>query len=285
MCAFRSAGRFHCNLLFLMSLLTVVVLRPAHGQGLELNGGWTHITGDFGTNGFNAGAAWWFTRQVTIAGEYESSWNTSNLSTFAFTQVGPIVVKSHLQSATFGPRIFFAERFAAKYKLHPFGEAEFGFSHLRQQVTQLAVPTEVASDTAFAWLAGGGVEYMLSHHWSARGNLDFMRTYFANAGQSRLRLIIGVTYTFGSREIKPLPAKHTIKAPAGERGESHVHVTSNPSGAEIYIDGNLYGNTPSDLTLPAGQHVVRIALNGKEWTRTVQITTGDIDLTADLNAQ
>jgi hypothetical protein len=187
--------------LFLLTFLAVVMLpQTARGQGLELHGGWAHITGDFGTDGFNVGGAWWFTKHITIAGDYESAWDTSNLSNFAFTQVGAIAVKSHLQSALFGPRIFFSTDWTHEHKLNPFGEAQFGVSHLHQEISQVNMPTVSASDSGFSWMVGGGAEYLFSSHWSGRANLDFLRTHLANEGQSRLRLIMGITYTLGSRE-------------------------------------------------------------------------------------
>ena len=33
-----------------------------------------------------------------------------------------------------------------------------------------------------------------------------------------------------------------------------------PSGADILIDGDFYGNTPSILKLPAGKHRLRLIL-------------------------
>jgi len=200
----RSPSSSSCRLylcMFLLTFLAAMVLPPtARGQGLEVHGGWAHITGDFGTDGFNVGGAWWFTKNVTIAGDYESTWDTSSLSNFAFTQVGAIAVKSHLQSALFGPRIFFSTDWTNEHKLNPFGEAQFGVSHLYQKITQVNLPTVSASDSAFSWMLGGGAEYLFSPHWSGRGNLDFLRTHLANEGQSRLRLVLGITYTIGSRD-------------------------------------------------------------------------------------
>jgi hypothetical protein len=51
-------------------------------------------------------------------------------------------------------------------------------------------------------MLGGGAEYLFSPHWSGRANLDFLRTHLANEGQSRLRLVLGIRYTFGSRTPK-----------------------------------------------------------------------------------
>ncbi len=61
-----------------------------------------------------------------------------------------------------------------------------------------------------------------------------------------------------------------------------VHIASAPSGGEIYIDGKFYGNAPSDITLPAGEHTVKVTLGGKEWTRSVQVTSGEVHLNAEL---
>jgi len=185
----------------LLVVATLVILPSgARAQGLEVGGGWSHVTNDFGTDGFNVGGAWWFTDRVSIAADYDSTWDASSLSNFAFIEIGGIAINSHLQSFLTGPRVTFKTGWTDQHKLLPFAEAEFGVSHLNQKLTQVGQPTNSASDTAFAWMVGGGVDYMLSSHWSARGNLDFLRTHFANQGQSRLRLVLGVRYIFGKRQ-------------------------------------------------------------------------------------
>jgi len=189
-----------CSIVFFFIFLTALMLpQTACGQGLELGGGWSHVTGDFGTDGFNVGGAWWFSRNVTLAADYDSTWDTSSLSNFAFTQIGSIAVKSHLQNFLVGPRIFFSTQWTERHNLNPFGEAQFGASHLNQKITQATSPSVSASDSAFSWMLGGGLDYLLSSNWSGRANLDFLRTHLANQGQSRLRLVLGIRYTFGSR--------------------------------------------------------------------------------------
>jgi opacity protein-like surface antigen len=195
---------FSAKLSLILSLLVLATLAilplSAHAQGLEVGGGWSHVTGDFGTDGFNVGAAWWFTDRVSIAADYDSTWDTSSLSNFAFTEIGGIATNSHLQSFLTGPRVAFKTDWTDQHKLLPFAEAEFGVSHLNQKITQVGQPTISASDTGFSWMLGGGVDYLFSPHWSARGNLDFLRTHLANQGQSRLRLVLGIRYIFGKRE-------------------------------------------------------------------------------------
>jgi len=38
---------------------------------------------------------------------YQNSWDTTTLGTFTFTNTGPIVIKSHLQSVVRASRLFF----------------------------------------------------------------------------------------------------------------------------------------------------------------------------------
>lgn len=41
-------------------------------------------------------------------------------------------------------------------------------------------------------------------------------------------------------------------------GNGYLSVTSNPSGAELFVDGSSKGLTPAGLELPAGQHHVKL---------------------------
>jgi hypothetical protein len=76
---------------------------------------------------------------------------------------------------------------------------------------------------------------------------------------------------------EPSP-KQATSIPTG----ATVHITSSPSGGEIYIDGKFFGNTPSDVRLDTGEHLVKITLAGKEWSRVVQITSGEVNLRAEM---
>ncbi|HZR59270.1 MAG TPA: hypothetical protein VFA74_20555 [Terriglobales bacterium] len=168
-------------------------------QNLEVSGGYVHITQNFGLNGFNLGAAWWFSPKVTLAFDYDNAYNNSTLGNFTLTSIGAIVIKNHLQDVLVGPRIFFPQKKIKKYKFDPFAELQFGISHLNTTVQQLTLPSQSASDNAFSWMLGGGADYGLNAHWSARLKLDLLRTHFADQGQSRLRIGLGVAYTFGGR--------------------------------------------------------------------------------------
>lgn len=77
----------------------------------------------------------------------------------------------------------------------------------------------------------------------------------------------------------PSPQSQTASIPPRE---AKVHVTSSPTGGEIYVDGKFFGNAPSDITLAAGEHLVKVTIGGKEWSRVVQITTGEIHVHAEM---
>jgi hypothetical protein len=49
---------------------------------------------------------------------------------------------------------------------------------------------------------------------------------------------------------------------------SSVEFGSTPDGADIVIDGNLVGNTPSTLRLTPGHHAIEIRMAGyRTWSR------------------
>lgn len=53
-----------------------------------------------------------------------------------------------------------------------------------------------------------------------------------------------------------------------------VQITSEPAGAEIYIDDKFVGSTPSKLNISPGEHKIRISRTGfKDWERSILIET------------
>jgi hypothetical protein len=63
-----------------------------------------------------------------------------------------------------------------------------------------------------------------------------------------------------------------------------VAIHSEPGGAEIYLDGQFAGSTPSTVDLPAGNHQVSVRLVGyQEWVRDLRVLSGsEINLEAKL---
>jgi PEGA domain len=78
------------------------------------------------------------------------------------------------------------------------------------------------------------------------------------------------------------PAAPTVSSNAG----ALVEVASNPSAADIEVDGNFVGSTPSSLSLTSGEHEIAIKKNGfGTWKRKISVTTGSIHLNAELSPE
>jgi hypothetical protein len=67
---------------------------------------------------------------------------------------------------------------------------------------------------------------------------------------------------------------------------AELEVASTPGGADIEIDGNFVGNTPSTLGITAGSHQVSVKKAGfKPWERKITVSSGHIKIDATLEAQ
>ncbi len=63
------------------------------------------------------------------------------------------------------------------------------------------------------------------------------------------------------------PEAHDTHASSG-----NITVSSDPPGAEIYVDGKFVGQTPSTIELPAGSHHVEVKSRGRqEWARDLDV--------------
>jgi len=89
----------------------------------------------------------------------------------------------------------------------------------------------------------------------------------------------------GAQSKAPPPTNPAAPpAPAATPSTGKVSVSSTPDGADIEVDGSFAGNTPSDLALPEGEHVVSVKKAGfATWQRKLKISSGSsIRLNAEL---
>lgn len=64
---------------------------------------------------------------------------------------------------------------------------------------------------------------------------------------------------------------------------TELDITSKPDGAEISIDGNFVGNTPSNVTVTCATHTISIRQAGYHvWERTISTSGGKVNLAATL---
>jgi hypothetical protein len=64
---------------------------------------------------------------------------------------------------------------------------------------------------------------------------------------------------------------------------AQLEITSNPPGAEISVDGNFVGDTPSELAVKTGLHTITISKRGyKPWERKLTVSGGKVTVAAEL---
>lgn len=70
----------------------------------------------------------------------------------------------------------------------------------------------------------------------------------------------------------------------GAISTAKLSITSIPDGADIELDGNFSGNTPSDVQIPEGEHSIRVKKSGyKDWERKIKLLAGSsIHLNAEM---
>jgi hypothetical protein len=63
-----------------------------------------------------------------------------------------------------------------------------------------------------------------------------------------------------------------------------LSISSVPDGADIEVDGNFSGNTPSDLEVPEGERIITVKKSGyKDWQRKMKVVAGSsIHLNAEM---
>jgi hypothetical protein len=63
-----------------------------------------------------------------------------------------------------------------------------------------------------------------------------------------------------------------------------LDITSTPDGADISVDGNFVGSTPSEVSVTSGEHVISVKLAGyTPWERTVKTSGGKVKISAPLS--
>ncbi|HXZ32864.1 MAG TPA: PEGA domain-containing protein [Terriglobales bacterium] len=76
------------------------------------------------------------------------------------------------------------------------------------------------------------------------------------------------------------------RSPEQSSAVAQLQISSTPAGADIEIDGNYVGNTPSTVVASAGQHEISVKKPGfKPWQRKIAVSAGQINVSASLEPQ
>ena len=63
-----------------------------------------------------------------------------------------------------------------------------------------------------------------------------------------------------------------MSSPAAPEGTGTVFITSEPDGAEIFVDEKFHGNAPATLRLSPGSHMIVLKFPGRaDWRRTLEV--------------
>ncbi len=151
-----------------------------------------------------------------------------------------------------------------------------------------------------------GIQYATSGSKTAgillQGDKDNYRAILvALQGVSGVPVVVGEK----DREFVPVGVKTDVTQGSGEKGEpgksaegktsgapsdsaqGTVNVSSNPSGADLLLDGEFVGNCPAALKISPGKHTVTVKLSGyKDWLREITVQSGsEVQLMANLEKQ
>lgn len=74
--------------------------------------------------------------------------------------------------------------------------------------------------------------------------------------------------------------------PAQQTSQTSLTVDSVPSGADIEVDGNFVGSTPSSIPVTMGTHQISVKKKGyAAWSRKMDFEGGNVHLNAELDHQ
>jgi CRISPR/Cas system-associated exonuclease Cas4 (RecB family) len=91
--------------------------------------------------------------------------------------------------------------------------------------------------------------------------------------------------TRAARKATPNPPLQpaALAEPAAKSSVNRISVSSTPANADIELDGNFVGNTPSVIEVTAGEHSVVVKKTGyKDWERKLKVTGGAVNISAEL---
>jgi hypothetical protein len=122
------------------------------------------------------------------------------------------------------------------------------------------------TDGPFEWIAVSG-----RHH----GNYFVLKSDHFDMKLAPGAQIASATWA-GDARVGPMHP-HTVTAALSDdaektRGAGSVAITSDPAGAEVYVDGHFVGQTPATLHLASGAHRIELRASGKrDWARDLEV--------------
>jgi serine protease Do len=107
---------------------------------------------------------------------------------------------------------------------------------------------------------------------SATDLLEVLHRFYPNAVPLIVKTSTAAPISSSLAENLDSPASSNASLSAAPEAVGTVSISSEPDGAEIFIDDKFHGNTPATLKLPAGSHAVVLKFPGHAaWRRTLEV--------------
>ncbi len=107
-------------------------------------------------------------------------------------------------------------------------------------------------------------------------------TFVPNRGVSAETIVVESVRTLAKRcGVRAINANEAAPVSGAQ-----LQISSVPADADIEIDGNFVGDTPSTVGIAAGQHQLAVKKNNyKTWEKKVTVTSGQIRVNAVLESE
>ncbi len=114
----------------------------------------------------------------------------------------------------------------------------------------------------------------ISFALSASDLLEVLRRFYPTVAlAAEKKPAAGTNQPVGSQDqsVDSVAVSNT-PLPAAPEAVGTVTISSEPDGAEIFVDDKFHGNTPATLKLPAGSHSILLKFPGRaDWRRTLEV--------------
>ncbi|MGB2898764.1 MAG: trypsin-like peptidase domain-containing protein [Candidatus Acidiferrum sp.] len=101
--------------------------------------------------------------------------------------------------------------------------------------------------------------------------LEVLRRFYPNVAAASRPAAPAATQS-ALTETSNSPQPSTPASLPAPDGVGTVSISSDPDGAEIFVDDKFHGNAPATLKIPAGSHSIVLKLPGRaDWRRTLEV--------------
>lgn len=128
-----------------------------------------------------------------------------------------------------------------------------------------------------------GQTYYYEIEWRKTFGFPKCENFFNRFEEMKPKEIQKVSAMLGKPGVDETTASRASAPEVARAAGQKLLVESVPERADIEVDGNFMGNTPSAIELPSGEHTVVVSKSGyKPWQRKIKLAGGDVKLSTEL---